>query len=384
MQATIHRAELLNAAKYAAAIAPSSSPIKEMVCTLLETDSVSGKVTVTATNIETALEQRLPCIVQEDDALAINAKLLTSMLEQLPGDTVELLRRGHEPQILIQSGDAAYSVPIFERGGFPKPTIPFPEDTVKISGIPSMAKRTVFAASTEKNTDRPLLKCVNLMFTKDGLRAAGSDGTCIVSANGDDKSTGNVSFLIPALSLAKLAHMCTNEEELRVGTTGKSLVFMRENFTFSTRLIEGEYIDIERLTSSVVSLFTVLTDVPDFRRGLESAVAVDPGGKVALVFDGQKLTFHCTGQYGSASSPVDVIPMSGVSRGEYWFLSEQLMSCMRALSGTVHLSVAQGGMLLLQTEDAFYMQIATRPAVSPQAVKAKRKEAKKSVVKEAA
>ena len=382
MRATIHRAELLNAARCAAAIAPISSPIKEMVCILLETDAASGKVTVTATNVETSLEQKLSCTVQEDDALAINARLLVSILEKLPGDMVELRRRDRDAKALLQSGDATYLIPIFERGAFPKPDIPFPEDTVRISGIPSMAKRTVFAASTEKDPDRPLLKCVNLMFTKDGLRAAGSNGTCLVSAKGDQKSVGDISFLIPALSLNKLAHMCSDQDEFRVGTTGKNLVFMRENFLFSTRIMEGAYIDMDRLTGSIVSLFTVLTDVPDLRKGMESAVAVDPDSKIALSFEGQRLTFRCTGVYGSAESSVDVIPMSGPAQGEYWFLSKQLLLCMRSLKGTVHLSMAQGGMLILQTDDAFYMQTATRPAVSP--AKAKASAAKKTVQKQAA
>ena len=59
MRVTINRAELLNAAKRAAAIAPSSSLIKEMTCTLLETDSSSGKLTAPSTNMEMSLENPL-------------------------------------------------------------------------------------------------------------------------------------------------------------------------------------------------------------------------------------------------------------------------------------------------------------------------------------
>ena len=41
------------------------------------------------------------------------------------------------------------------------------------------------------------------MFTSTGLRAAGSNGNCIVTARGDNQSTGDVSLLIPAASLGK-------------------------------------------------------------------------------------------------------------------------------------------------------------------------------------
>lgn len=367
MNATVNRMELLNAAIRAASIAPSASPIKEMTGTLLETDRSTGKITVTATNIETSLEQKVLCRASEDDAVAVNAKLLAAMLGKLAGDEVELFREPGRPQLRLRSGDAEYLAGVWERGSFPKMAIPFPEDTVKISGIPTTARRTVFAAAREKsgNMAQPLLKCVNLMFTEDGLRAAGSDGACVISAKGDTASTGNISLLIPAPSLEKLARLCSDTDEFRVGTTGKSIVFLREDFAYSARLMEGAYIDLEQLTSSLQKLFTVLTDVPDLRRSLETVIAVDPDGKAALAFDGQRLNFHCIGTYGKAASAVEVIPLAGTPKGEYWYMSERLNACLRALSGTVQMSVVRGGMLLLETEDALYIQTGIRAPVSP-------------------
>ncbi len=286
------------------------------------------------------------------------------MLEKLPGETVELHRESRGLILHLRSGDAEYAVFIFERGSYPKPEIPFPEDTVKVSGIPTLARRTVFAASTDSKAERPLLKCVNLMFTRDGLRAAGSDGTCIVTASGDSKSAGNASLLLPALSLDKLARMCGDEDEFRVGTTGKTAAFLREDFIYSVRLMEGEYIDTERLTAAVQPQFQVLTDVPDLRKGLESATSFDPGGKVGLLFDGQRLTFQCRSKLGNSSTFIGVIPLRGNIQGEHWFLTSNLAACFRALSGSVKLGIAAGGMLVLEAEDALYLQTATRaPAV---------------------
>lgn len=361
MNATVNRAELLNAAACAAAVAPAASPIKEMTAMLLEADT-GGTLAVTATNVETALEQKLPCRAADEDAVAVNARLFTAMLTKLPGNEAELFREPGSPQLHVRSGDAEYITAIWERGSFPKPSIPFPEDTVKVSGIPSMARRTVFAAAKEsdRNVSRPLLLCVHLMFTREGLRAAGSDGACVVAAKGDEKSTGDISFLVPASSLEKLARMCGDRNEFHVGTTGKTVVFLRENFIYSARLMDGEYIDLERLTGNLQKQFTVLTDVPDLRKGLDSVVALDSDGKAALAFEGQRLSFRCVSAAGNASSTVEVIPLSGQPGGEFWYLSGQLSACLRALSGTVQLSIARGGMLLLETDDAFYMQTGVR------------------------
>ena len=137
---------------------------------------------------------------------------------------------------------------------------------MKVSGIPDMAKRTVFAVSTEN--DKPLMRCVNLMFTPQGLQAAGSDGNCIVTARRDTQSVGNINLLIPASSLAKLARIVGNDDELRVGTTGKSIVFFKENFLFSARLMAGSYINTSQLLTAIQNGFAVLTDILDLKSGL--------------------------------------------------------------------------------------------------------------------
>ena len=217
MNVTINRAEMLSAIKRASAIAPADSPLDVLRGALLEADAAAGKLTVTSTNLEAALEEKLPCTVQEDGALVFGAKMLAEMLSRLPQDTVQLCRAENQGRMTLRSGDACYEMDVWERGAFPKPDLPFPEDTVKLSGIPAMAQHTVFA--TAQDNSKPLLKCVNLMFTSTGLRAAGSNGNCIVTARGDNQSTGDVSLLIPAASLGKLSNMCQDKDEFRVATS---------------------------------------------------------------------------------------------------------------------------------------------------------------------
>lgn len=374
MRVILNRTELLSAAKRGENIAPRESPLDVLKGLLFELDAAGGVLTVTATNMEIALEQNIPCTVPADDAFVLNARLAVSMLEKLPGDTVELERIPGKPLLHLRSGDAEYLVPVWERSSYPKLEIPFPEDTVRVSGIPGMAKRTVFAAAQDDS--KPLLKCVDLKFTKDGLRAAVGNGSCIVTARGDDKSTGDVSLLVPALSLEKLARLCDDKDEFRVGTTGKSIVFLKENFAFSASLLEGNYIDTEDLIGSIRNQFTVLTGVQELRRALDTASCVDPDGKVCLRFEGQHLTFCCESEQGNTAVPLDVIPLTGTPQGEYWYLSRQFLSCLRSLTGTVKLGVAQGGMLTLEAEDAYYLQTGTRPGAAGE--NAKKKPAKKA------
>lgn len=386
MKLTMNRAELLSAARRGENIAPKNSALDVLKGLLLETESpvsgTGGTLTMTATNMEVALEQKLPCEASESDAFVLNAQLAVEMLERLGGDTVTLEHTHGRPQLHLSSGDAEYLVPVWERASYPKLEIPFPEDTVKVSGIPGMARRTVFAAAKDDN--KPLMKCVNLKFTKDGLRAVVGNESCIVTAKGDESSTGDISLLVPALSLEKLARLCSDKDEFRVGTTGKSIVFLKENFTYSARLLEGEYIDAEGLIGGVQNQFTVLTGVAELKNALELATCVGTGGKACLRFGGDRLMFHCRSENGNTTIPLDVIPLTGAPQGEYWYLSERLMSCLKALTGTVKLGVAQGGMLTLEAEDAYYLQTGIRPPAAVEKAEKKEKKKKKAPAQKAA
>ena len=381
MNITMNRLELLHAVKRAAAVAPSNSPLESLKGVLLEADAAHKALVLTATNLEVALMQKLDCAAPENDALAIDARLLTGMLEKLPGDTVRLSRKFDSSRLTIQGGDSRYNISIWERSSYPKAEIPTMTNTVRVSGIPSMAKRTVFATAEDK--DKPMLKCVHFRFTQDGLRAAGSDGNCVVTAKGDDKCTGDFSVLIPASSLGQLARMCEDKDEFRVGTDGKKVVFCRNNLIFSARLIEGTYIDTDHLTSSLKNQFTVLTDVAELRKGLEAVSCLEPDGKVQLSFEGMTLTFRCNGVYGSSCNTIAVAPLTGTVQGEYWYLTRRLSTCLRSLSGTATLGIAAGGMLTLSTEDAFYMQTGVRPG-NVQPKKQGQKKATKSPAQKAA
>ena len=142
MNITMNRAELLSAAQKAGAIASEDAPLEPLKGALLETNAATNTLTITATNMEVSLEQKLSSPVGDDDALVVNAKLLAGMLELLSGNTVELKRAPGVPVLSLRGGEAGYDVSISERGCFPKVQIPFPEDTVKVSGVPSMTRRT--------------------------------------------------------------------------------------------------------------------------------------------------------------------------------------------------------------------------------------------------
>ena len=378
MKITINRLEALSLAKAAESIVPSKAAMDELRCVLLECGE-DGKLTMAATNNEVALERRMPAQVMEAGALLINAKLFANMLGVLGGETVSIWGEDGR-QAEITSGSCHYTIPVLSVSNYPRAEIPFPEDTVTIKNIPHMAARTIFAAS--ENEGKPTMRCVKLVFTSDGLKAVSYDGSRLASAKGDSRGEASASLLIPAASLNKLARLVGNRAELDVGTTGKSVVFMKEDFLFSARLLAGEHVDDDLLLRSVQSSFTILTDAAALYDTVSAvSVAADDYGVLSLRFAGNRIRVRCEGANCSSARDLEVVALSGTPEGEYWYSALQLSQCLAALGGTLMLEVGQNGVLVMRTDDLVCLQLSRR---KPTLLRAKEEKEQKKAVQTAA
>lgn len=376
-----NRLELLSAAQDAEKVAPTISPVKLLECALLTVED--GRLTVCATNLELCLERTIPVKLREEGTVAVNAILLSSMLRLLPGDTVTLTQTDNA-SVTLSAGDTVYSVMTQDPKEYPRLEIPFPEDTVTVSGLPAMTRRTAFATGADDK--RPWMGCVHLTFADSGLKAVGSDGLRIAEAKGESKG-GSVDLLLPAASLEKLAQMVSNKDEFQVGITNNSVVFMKEGFLFSARRMEGQYMDTERVLAYAKPEFVLLTDAEVLRGTMNQAYTVTGDhNRFSMTFNGGSVRMTCDSEYGNSSTELEAVALTGTPTGTYWYSPDKLMACFRALSGTVMLKVCQMGALVMETDELTCMQMAMREpspyvAPAPKEVESVEKAAKKSAAK---
>lgn len=355
MKFTVNRQEFLAVAQDAEKIAPSNAVIDVLKSVFLSAED--GKLTVAATNLEVALERKIRADIDEEGSAVVDARLLCGMLRLLADEFVTFTRK--DSTLKVTGKTAIYTVNFFDEKDYPRMEIPFPADTVSVTGIPDMAKRTVFAVAEDDS--KPQMRCVHMIFTSSGLKAVGSDSYRIAMARGDSKSTGNTDLLLPATSLEKLAQLVTNKDQLRVGTTGKSVVFMMEDFIFSARLMEGGYFDAELLMSRVQSAFTVLTDAGLLRSVVDSVYAVRGGqSRFCITFNGSALSVMHESEFGKSTAEMEALPLSGNPSGEYWYIADKLLDCLKAQHGTMMLEVAVNGALIMRTDDLVCVQMPIR------------------------
>ena len=361
MNITANRLELLAAVESAERIAPAASPMDILKCVCLETEN--GRLTVAATNQEIAMERRLPADILENGRTAINAKTLAEMLRLLGGDTVTFKQidapnASEGFSVSVKSGEAEYRVPAMNAAEYPRAEIPFLEDTVTVTGIPDMAKRTAFAALEKAGDTR---RCVFLRFDSGNLSAVSTDGFRIASAKGECKNPANVNLLIPASSLARLAQLVTNKDEVQVGVTGKTVVFIKEGLMFSARLMEGRYADVDMVMNSLKPRFVVLTNAEEVRN-IVSSVCVVSGNqnRFRLSFGGGRLRAVCESENGASKMELEVTALSGTPSGDCWLNPAKLPECLRAQKGTMTLEVATNGALVMRTEALICAQMRMR------------------------
>lgn len=374
MKFTVNRTKLLAAAQNAERVAPRVSAIEILQCAYLQAEQ--DTLTVASGNLEIALEQQLPAQIETEGCAVIKAPLLSGMLRLLEGETVTFQMKNGT--LVISSETAEYTIRVMDAAAYPRMEIPCPAATVPVSGIPALTKRTVFAVS--EDAARPMLKCVNLIFGADGLQAVSTDSFRIASAKGDRESRGNISFLIPAASLEKLAGLVENRDKLQVGTTGKTIVFTKENFSFAARVMDVQYLAVSQILSGLKSRFTVLTDSTLLRDTVSQTLSVKGlQNRFCLSFAGNRLNIRCESENGISETGLDVVALSGSPEGTFWYNAEQLLECLRALNGTLMLEVVQHSALLLKTDALVCFQTAVREPkaieTEPQKRKKPRKEA---------
>ncbi len=355
MRVIANRPELLALYKKAAKLASSNSPIKALEGVLMEADKETQTLRLSSTNMEISIQVTMSAEVRQSGGCVLNAKMGTEMLTLLGGDTVALVL-DDKGSLLVGYNQSRFRVSVLPPQTYPPMELPYPEDTVQASGIPSMVKRTGFAASGDG-----VMNCIHLVFSEHGMKAVGSDGTRIMTSKGESKDGASVKMLIPARSMATLAGLVSDKDELSVGTTGKIISFMANNFIFTARLMHGNYIDTDMILSNCKSQFMVLTDGVALWKLVDSASTLArEGTTLALTFEGNRATIQCDSEYGSAQDSMDVIPLRGIPTGTYYYSAKKLMQCLKAFDGSLQLEIGTGGILLLSDETTSCFLIAMR------------------------
>jgi DNA polymerase-3 subunit beta len=223
------------------AVSNRSLPVLTNV--LLKTED--GGLKLTATNLEIGITYWVPGKIETDGATSVPARLLTDLVNSLPGGEPIILELGDGETLHIQAGRFESNIK-----GIPAEDFP----TVQTAGerpitrVPQKILRqaldeTAFAAASDEA--RPILTGVLAKFEGDQLTLAAADNYRIaVKTITVLDAVEETSVVIPARALIELSRILADVDDpvsIVLAHSRNQLLFHVEGIDLVTRLIDGQY-----------------------------------------------------------------------------------------------------------------------------------------------
>jgi len=358
MKFEINRMEMLMAAKNAARVAPNRSPVDVLNGILVEGNDDSGEVFLTATNYEVSIQQKVTASVGKSGAVLINPRLLVGMLSLLPGEFVTL--SSAKPEVItVTGGNSVYEINCLPAKHYPKPVMPFPEETAKLTGICSLAKRTVFAVSNDEH--KPALQCVSVKLRNNAVHAAACDGVRMMLIKDIASSPDECEFLLPGRSLLTLASISTDKDAFEVGDIGNEIVFTRENMMFTMRKMPGDYMDVNTVIKSIVPVYSAVTSAGEMLKCLE-LIQIGAGSQpVNLVLTKDAVKLNCDGENAAVQAAATAVVSKNTPSAGFYYNTDKLCKLFQVVTGRVKIELDAKGMMLIKSRSEVYFQVPQRP-----------------------
>ena len=241
----------------------------------------------------------IPCRVEVGGNYLINANKLNRIIKFLP-DTYVTLDINDKKIVQVISGRSKFELHALEGETFPN--IPELDGergfTVDCDILRKMIAQVFFAIAV--TDQRPMLCGAYFTVTDGKLKLVSCDGNrlairetaCELGNKNKDASSLNLSFIVPGKTLSQLSRLLGDDDsDITVILARKHVIFKMENRVFFSRLIEGEYIDYNRVIPKE-SRITAIIDRMAFISSLERASRVTEDKSLGQVKTSVKFNFE--------------------------------------------------------------------------------------------
>lgn len=221
--------------------------------------------------------------VIERGGICLNAKLFSEIIKKLPNDTVEI-EVSKNNHTTITSGKSVFTINGLSHENYPK--LPNLEDAVgynlSIATLKETIKQTCFAVA--KNENRPILTGVNWKIEDNQLVCSATDSHRLSKkVIAFDSQDSKINIVIPGKSLIELNKLLPEStENLEVFFTSNQVLFQTNNVLFFSRLLEGNYPDVDRLIPQDITT-TIKLNTRDFWHVVDRASILAKEDKANIV-----------------------------------------------------------------------------------------------------
>lgn len=269
-----------------------------------------SKIFISSTNLEISASVKIGAKIEEEGEISIPAKVITDLVSNLPKETINL--ESEKEQLKISTSGFSSTILGMDSTDFPKvPNSINEKESISFSkkDLSESLNKVTFATSVDET--RPILTGVLFILDKNSLSLVATDGFRLskkvinVGKLGDQKKQ----VVIPKGILGEIGRGVFEGESVlfNLEENEKQVVFGLEDTILTSRLLEGDYPDFEKIIPSQSNIKVIL-DKEEFLRAVklasifarESANVV----KIKILKDSLKVSAE-SGQAGSQETKVD-------------------------------------------------------------------------------
>lgn len=244
MKATVLQENLLPKVAAVARIASAKSALPVLENILLSAGK--GKLTLSATDLETGVTTTVGAKVEKKGALTVPARLLVGLIGNLPPGKVilsaekDVLKVEAEGVSSKINGLSAEEFPTFTTHG--KELL-----TIKADDFKRAIDQVSFAAARDES--RPILTGVLFRLGSQGLVLTGVDGFRLAEKKLKTASASaeELALVIPVRGLGEVARLIDGGELKVLMPEPTQLLFRTEEFSVFTQSLEGEFPEYEQI-----------------------------------------------------------------------------------------------------------------------------------------
>ena len=232
-----------------------------------------SKIHVSSTNLEISASVQVGAKIEEEGEISVPAKIISELVANLPKETVDMVSEKEQLKVSV----SGFSSTILGMNSSDFPKIPNSVDKEKSIGfqqneLVKALGQVLFATSTDET--RPILTGVLFLFGKNSISLVATDGFRLSRKTLSFKMAKKVSnsVVIPKGVLGDLSRTPSEEAAIYFGVQEKEkqVIFGIGDTVLTSRLLEGEYPDFEKIIPKASSI-KVFLDKEEFTRAVKLA-----------------------------------------------------------------------------------------------------------------
>lgn len=263
-------------------------------------EAKDGECIITAYDNEKGIRTSVEAEVREAGSYIINAQKFYSIIKMMPDEEITV-SVNDKMNVKIESGRSSFELHALPGSDFPSlPTLSgekgfeLPQHIMK-----KFISQTAFAVA--QKDQRPIFTGAHFRVTENDMTVVSCDGNrlskCVYKSeignrHGDDPE---MKFNVPGKTLSELGKLLSDSDDtVTVALTRKHVIFTVDGVVFFSRLIDGDYIDYNRIIPASQNI-SVEIDRAGLAASLERASlmieekSTSGRGYVTCNFEGDKL-----------------------------------------------------------------------------------------------